>query len=77
MGWVCTYNREGNDATTEYQLWDALNSDGGIANTVADLVAVRRSSPQMKFWIDLEKREKKNLKIIGRSNEIFLPPYSS
>lgn len=47
---VCRYVDKGNSVKTPSQLVTAINSDGGVANTVADLVYIDREHVNLVKW---------------------------
>lgn len=59
---------------TQHQFVKALNSNEGLANTVAEHVSVKRESPAMKKWANLV--EQKTFAHFGRINEFqYFPTF--
>lgn len=74
MSRVCAFCRQGNDVATPHAIAVALTSDGGIANTIAEVVTTDRNSAGLLRWLRMEEKSKKNLRKIGRANEVRYEP---
>lgn len=68
---------QGVDVTTPTSLALALQAEGGMANSVPELVDLNRIHPNSKSWDELRKNDQAGLQWVGRNNEYCYGEWST